>query len=517
MFQNIPTQDTFGLFNNNDHLGTIPTSNPSLQFHVEIVDLILQETGTYNDHYNRPYKAVMSEDNINSILSSVIQNNLQAGAGIFASVAPEVLDIQGRVDSTNLIHIPHGWGETRLRFMLQVREMPIKFPGSVFYTFLQGFTESKDVSMQTSQINPDMKFFVNSWVRIQEYTEQTPNGPKKIQRVQNSAQAINGMLVADQTGLQQTKYMRPMDLIGKVQADVDTELRSGDVFDVRNTNLGGGNTAFNSYQNNTASHYLSRLMTPMAQAIQGIGVGNGHQGPIDTAVSFAAGLEPSINDSPFLMLLNRQLQTIGGATFSMNELALLDPSVGTRTHLRPVDARFQGALSARGRTAGWDSSTSETILATKLVNSIPGFMWTCYLGMISLTITNGMPGGRAETRVHMLRPITNIAPPEYVSKFLMELESMIARDISYNNQLIFNVDINASIIGDIELHVSINGGAKVTFNAPAFGAGILNPVYTRDMESFDNLASGLRTISDSLQTVYNDRNSFAGNSINGNI
>ena len=507
MFQN----QTSDFLNTNQNTLTELNHNVSIQFKVEIVSLILQETGTYNDHYTRSYKASMSHDTINDLVASVVHSNMNTRGTALSSIASGILDVTGRVKESDLIQIPNGWGTRRFRFMLQVRETSVLFPDSVYYTYLQGFTETQDVSLQTRQINPEMRFFINSFFRIQEYVAATPNGPKTSQRVVNSGQIVNGALVADKTGFQPTLYMRPSDVIGKIQTDADAELRSGDVFDIRNTNIGGSNSVLNNFGNNTATNYLSRLLTPMIDSIKSIGFGPGHNNYIDTATSNSIGAEPAYSDSPFMTLLTRRFNMIGAGSFTMNELAAIDPTVGSRTTLTPVENRWSQGLSSRGNSELWETATSETIMATKLVNAIPGLMWQSYIGSASFSMTNSFTGGKVELSFSSIKPITNFAPPEYVKTFIMNMEEIVARDISYNSQMSFSVFVNASIIGDVQLNVSINGGPSVPYVAPAFGSGVLNPVYTHDQQGFNNFADGMRSVMDGLQSVYNEASDFSGN------
>lgn len=514
MITNVNIFDT----NNLGNIGATP--NMAINFNVEIVALTLSETGTYNDHFARSYKANMSHDDVNGVLATVAQSNMNTRGTVFSGLASNILDVDARVNlQTDLINIPNGWGTSRFRFMLQIRETSLKFAGCTYYTYIQGFSESQDVSLQTSQINTEMRFFINNFVRIQETIAQTAQGPRTSQKVVKSGQVLNGVLLADQSNQVPTFYMRPSDVIGKIQTEHDSELKSGDVYDIRNTNIGGSNSVFNSYDNNTATQYFSRLITPMVDSVRSIGFGPGNGGMVDNATSLSLGNEPSYNDSPFMTLLMRRSNVVGAATFSMAELAALDPTVGSRTTLRPVAKEWvQQGLSSRGNSEWWHSATPETVFAVKLINAVPGFMWQNYIGAVSFSMSNGFSGGRVELTLSHLMPITNFAPQEYVSAFLRSMEEMVARDISYNGNVIFAVHVNASILGDVNLQVSLNGGPSVPYTAPAFGSGVLNPVYTHDQGSFNKLASNMQSVMTGLEAIYKESSDFSGNgSMNPNI
>jgi hypothetical protein len=56
-------------------------------------------------------------------------------------------------------------------------------------------------------------------------------------------------------------------------------------------------------------------------------------------------------------------------------------------------------------------------------------------------------------------------------------------------------------MGDINLDITIGARQSVRFVAPAFGSGVLNPVFTGDKGTFERLRDGLGFVTDGLEAV----------------
>lgn len=121
----------------------------------EVKKLLLQETGTYNQMYNRPYEV----DTQGGMLENAISRLEQAKGGLSGSglsgigsmlLRPSASVMQGVSD----VYIPNGWSERRLRFVMEVEVTSKTGSTSIFY--FQGFSEYVGVSMQGS-IDPRMR------------------------------------------------------------------------------------------------------------------------------------------------------------------------------------------------------------------------------------------------------------------------------------------------------------------------------------------------------------------------
>ena len=481
---------------------------------VEVVALHMQETGTYNDMYQRDYVGHLGHDDVNGLLTTMARNNMNTRGNAFSNIASSVIDLDSR-NPTGIL-IPNGWGAKRFRFILQTRERSALFPNTVFYTYIQGFSESMDVSLQTQQLNPNMTFFINNFIRIQEIQVNTAQGPRLQHRVQQSGQLINGILVANQNPGGIAHFLRPVDVLSRVQVMNDAELMSADVTDLRGSSLAGSQSVMSSFGNSTPTTYLSRLLTPIVDAVNQVNYVQGVGNTVDRVVGNAYGNEPTVESMPFLSLLERRLNRPGGATFTMSELAQIDPTVGSRTNVRPVSTQYASALTSRDNSSYWNNAEPETLFAAKLVTSIPALLWSNYIGFASFTFTNAVGGNRVEVKMHQINPITIYTPPEVLNRFMVDLEDVIARDASYNNQIQFTCDVNVSILSDIHMQVSLNGGPKIPYVAPVFTSGVLNPIYTHNHDNFEKFATAMHRVTQGVESISREVSSSISN-LNTNI
>lgn len=478
----------------------IPTIAVQSQYRCEIARLTLQETGTYDDQFARPYQTDARTDQVaNRIFDVVERTNFSPTSGAFNSVAADLLTVVARVDSKDMISIPNGWGTKRCRFFLEVRETSLGLGNEVYYTFVQGFSDYLGVNVGSGSVDPMIRLYPNTFFRVQEYQEQTPNGYRTAYRVVSSGQVLNGVLTINNEITNTVQFLRPCDVMAGVQRSYDSTLVSGDVLDIRSMNPSGFNTVYSNFANNNPSEYLSRLVTPLSRGSLQVGFGPGHTTFVDAAVTNAMAQEPDVESSVFMRTMQSRLGPVSNSCFTMKDLAELDPTVGQRTNFYPVANNFAMGMSQRGLGGSWSAPTYETVIAAKIMNTLPGLMWEHFIGMISITMSNEF--GPAIPMTDNVRLVTKAAPRGMYDRFLAMLTERLAVDISQNNNLKFKIVVNASVLGDISMSVSLNGGAAVDYCAPAFGNGILNPVYSQGTASYDNLVTGISQVAVNIDQV----------------
>lgn len=488
-------------------MSTLPTVSVQSQYRCEIVGLTLQETGTYNDQFARPYQTDVRTENVaNRIYDVVERANFSPTSGAFNNVVADVLTVNPRVSANDFIAIPNGWGQNRCRFFLEVRETSLGLGGETYFTFVQGFSDYFGVNAATSSIDPNIRLFPNTFFRFQEYTEQTMNGPRKSYRVVSSGQVLNGILTINDEIGSSVNFLRPCDILAGVQVAYDQSLVSSDVLDLRSMNPSGFNTVYSSFSNNSPSEYLSRLVTPLSRGSLTVGFGPGHSTFVDTAVTNAGAMEPDVHSSIFMETMVARLGPMSSSCFTMTDLAQLDPTVGQRTSYRPISNEYLGRLPQRGLTENWDMPKFETVIAAKIMNTLPGLMWEHFIGMVSIAMSNEF--GPAIPQVDNIRLITKAAPRGMFERFVAMLTERLATDISQNNNIKFSININASVLGDVMMQVSVNGGAPIPYQAPAFGNGILNPTYARGDASKTSLVESITHVASQIDTIA--RNHHAG-------
>ena len=485
-----------------DQLTGIPSVSVQSQYRCEIVSLTLQETGTYDDQFSRPYQTHAQDERVANMIYDVVdRNNYSPTSGAFNAVAPQILTVNPNVSDNALIRIPNGWSANRCRFFLEVRETSMGLGNETYFTFVQGFSDYFGINTATSSIDPNIRLFPNTFFRFQEITEQTPNGPRKGYRVVSSGQVLNGILTINNELSNSVNFLRPCDILAGVQVQFDQSLVSADVLDLRSMNPSGFNTVYSSFANNSPSEYLSRLLTPLGRSSLTVGYGPAHSTFVDSAVTMAGSMEPDVQSSVFMQTMIARLGPMSSSCFTMTDLAQLDATVGQRTSYRPVSREYQGRLPQRGMMNSWDDASVHTQIAAKIMNTLPGLMWEHFIGMISISMTNRIAnGGPVLPMVDNVRLITKAAPRGMFERFIGMLSERMAVDISLNNAIDFDLNINASVLGEVTIMISVAGVSK-TYQAPAFGNGILNPTYANGTDSKTNLVNGIGQVANLIDTI----------------
>ena len=119
---------------------------------MNVVKLIIQKTGTFNEQYRRPYSTNLTANVEQNILNSVNgRQNIKA-----STVAGAAMDFiaPSATPETN-VPIANGWGTPRLRFLLEIQH--VDHMGVKNNEYVTGYTEHSDVSMN-GLVDPKMTF-----------------------------------------------------------------------------------------------------------------------------------------------------------------------------------------------------------------------------------------------------------------------------------------------------------------------------------------------------------------------
>jgi hypothetical protein len=157
-------------------------------------------------------------------------------------------------------------------------------------------------------------------------------------------------------------------------------------------------------------------------------------------------------------------------------------------------------MSQRGITESWEVPSQETLVATKVMNTLPGLMWENFVGTVSFSMTNDFGGTIMPVFDHM-QMISDAVPRGIAEHFVTQLSTQFASNITMNNNLRVRLTVNASVLADIIVTVSVNGGPSTPYQAPAFSNGILNPVYTRNNSNYNTLVDSIYHISTLVDQV----------------
>jgi hypothetical protein len=472
--------------------------NTQGKLHIE--KLFLQETGTFNQQFARPYVADVCDNNL-SALSERISSATRLSPSM--TISPALLSgmhssvIRPATNVERPITIINGWNERRFRFTLEVHEdSPVG--GTYVYQFY-GYSEYFDLS-HGGEINPNMVFFINGYNRMSRMM--ASNGTGLVDHLSDTCGIVNGNTLAENNA--QLYGLRTEDLLVTLQSGYITG--NSDVthqHDVMDTRIGLKNKVFStSRYNQIPSNYLSRLVDTYrsAQVMQEYGEGNHNV------------LERSIGTvheaSPFENRFIRDLSISRGMNFAVSDFTIqqlmhLDLEFNaSKVYYQPVEDL--GMLS-NGCSEDWNGRDNNTLIASTLARSVPSLMISCGLVVANFTSTNQTLNGLPET--NFVSPAVTIATMEPIrlqQKFLTRFNTEILPDITSGNLIPVQLFITADVKNEIHINISVEGYAPDLYIFPCFCDSLLQPTVTTDSSHLSNLIVGVESMLESISLFNTD-------------
>ena len=450
---------------------------------MNVVKLIVQETGTYNGQYRRPYTTVLNAQTADAIFDAV--NGKQSiSAAMMAGTAMNFITPVATPEAQ--VIIPNGWNTPRLRFLLEVCQ--VDNMGMSITEHITGYTEYSDQSYG-DRLDPKMRFFINNISQTRQVKQVTPLGTQSYHSLIDSSQVVvnnqyNGMM-----GANKVYGLRPENVLNQID---EVDLRSG---------LEPGDTMFNtttaiisqpvksSRKNNIAPVYVASMLDGYAQTARADGDNKTHSDLVSSTIPLVE--SQSYTTDPFLMFMQRINASKGfgatlGNSFTLEDLVKLDTNTPNVTKL----AKFaQGGVHQTGQTNDWGGSDGITTFAATLAQALPSYLSQFCFNRINFTATNYTQTGEIATVVTNVKGFNNSQDlSSVITSFIFRLNTELLRGLSYNNQMPFQIEVNCDLIGETWIELSLNGEPMVTYVYPSFCDALATPVVTTNAAVLDNIA-----------------------------
>jgi hypothetical protein len=466
---------------------------------VRVVKMIMQESGTYNPMYQRPYQSHIDGHTMDGIINRVAESNAPTIDGaLMAGLASNMITPSATAGAE--LGIPLGWTERRIRFLLEVA---IATPnrGELNY-YIQGFTSHLGVQ-PSGAVDPSMEFIINSIILVARNQIQTPSGTVMMDTVAESYHVINGQIIQQYVDrpLGAAYSMRPQDIFSGAQAAA-----VGDSYSFHNNgeHLTDTRTRINTMPirskraNNLPSAYLAEIVDTYHTSRKMVDYGQGHSDIIGLSQNFLH--EGIVSDNFFIRELSHIKGVSHTTSFSMGDLIQMDPNVQRVTNylaLGPARAQTHSA----GQTAYWNGSDRDTLVATILLNAIPAVMMDLMISKIAFTSTNHDYSGRMNTVISGAQSLTNIDLTSNFDVFIRRLEREIMFDVTYANQDQYMIMVNADLFGDTSVTVAMGSNPPTTYTAPSFCDSLMVPVITGSKDNFYGVVHDFEHLMDSVGQV----------------
>jgi len=475
-----------------------------------IVGLMIQDTGTYSQQVSRPYQAVTQGyalDSLTRRIEDVSRNDPLAKingtliSGLSTSLVSPVAAWERK------LYIPNGWEEPRLHFALEVH-LDTHFGTEIY--FFQGYTEYKDVSLMSGHINPDMMFFINSFLRVnrsQDHSGLSSMGYRDV--IVESAQVIDGQIHSMNydmnqnlgMGHQSVYTLRPEDIFTGIQGSYLTQYAAGinepNILDDRQDQ---SHSAIRSRRaNGIPSNFLSSVVGNYRSASMLADMGQGSDDVYGRAIQ--SSWEGRVYENPFIHALSEMKGSPGGADithFTVNDLSLLDPTIGQKTHYNELMPTVR--LSSHGDTGNnWLNATRETQIATILTHAVAGLMTQNMLVAVAFSSTNMTITGEFHTEFmpDLGQAVTTADMRMFYANFQQRLETEVMPDLVTppgGGIIPIHVIVTANLYSETRIELSIDGAPHEIFVTPSFCDSITSPIVTTDINAYHGLVTGIEEI-----------------------
>jgi hypothetical protein len=456
---------------------------------IRITKLLIHETGTYNPQYRRPYDTRMETNTINIFTDALCDVNRYT-PGAIGGLANKFISPSATPEKQ--LTITNGWGERRLRFLMEVTYNSHLGEGPK--EIILGYTEFNGISMER-RIDPNMRFYVNSIMETRTTTMHGPTGSYSQNGIISGSHVIvdNGWEGAYTKDRDQN--MRPTDVYTAMTRLQLHGLDQGDIYDTRAIS---SNRAIKSNRSNaSAANYVSKIFNGYSTAVRESAFGAGEHSIMDAARNKVP--EASAPDDPFLSaIMNIRGDPALGNTFTINDLKRLDPNVGNVITAITTSHQTQAITHYAGQTADWGASTIEVSNATILSQSVPGLLMDVALMRIVFKSTNRVVGGGVVTTLMDAQGFSAGDLSNQLAVFVSRLESEILRDISYNNAIDFAIEMHLDMLGETKVSISMGGGPFYDFVTPQFADALMTPVISGINDRVMTVAHDFQLLSEHL-------------------
>lgn len=466
--------------------------------------LLITETGTYHDQFIRPlHLDVRAENiaNVNAAISStgsISPSNLAGITGEFFKVSaiPEAV-----------APLVNGWNTKRCRFLM---EIAYERAGMRTSEMVSGYSDHLGVStINGTHLDPNMVFYVNNITTIRVDPIFTADGAvQHVSRVVDNSHVLNDHL-SSTTNPNQAYWerpnmydIRPQDVVHTLSLGLELEkYNPHQVLD--GVSILRSESKLSNRANNVPVTYASKLLNAFNTAQAGMLVTGGEE--------FYTEVSGMVRDSlaahsAFLNKI-RNVTSVGGGKFTWSDLLAIDPSLNQRKSyvpLREVTKDFYTTADSQQ----WSGADLTTQYATILAQVIPSLMAEVGLTQINFTSTNNYNLGATlgiTTRVisgNTFSSGISLAGPSEV--FKQRFEAHVLKDLTYNNQLQFNLVANFDLIGESKIQLSVDNGPLTPYTVPSFADNSFSPMLTFNPALPNQVASQMLTMFESINLPFNN-------------
>lgn len=457
--------------------------------------IIIIRAGTYEDMTRRSYIANATADNIEAF-RQVTRDGSTVTPQSVAGVAGQLIQPEG--SPSGLAFIENGWGEYRARFMMEVESTSPM--GSVVCQLISGYTDYVGYTASGS-IDPQMKMYFNNIVSFNRNVINNPTGENATYRTYDASQLLYSSPQFDSQGAylnHRVTTLTPGDVVRTIGTQ---QYGDSGVQDFRGIFM-SSNIAKNKRSNGLAAQYLSSTVQSLSNEL--LKPDNDLFELANRAASKVS--EPQLYQDPFITSLRMnvpEFDSLGYVTYQ--SLSNFFPETNNNTLLIDNTASVGnvGAMqlggAVRGVSASWTGSEMETVQATMLSQAVPSLMMDLMLTSIKFSATNKtLMGGQVSVTIHGYRTfVTDFDMETPLRLFVDRIQTEVLNDLSYGNQIPFELDMSIDILGDTFISLVLLSH-RFDYQLPSFCDALMTPVIANSVLNLNQMAYGIKNIVDAV-------------------
>ena len=484
-----------------------------------VEELVLFQTGTYNDQFRRDYRVNGGNQNgyMNAMdkLNEVTRDGTNLNATAIAQAGLTIIAPATEATPQSFVQLPNGWGQERFIFMMKVR-VTQAMSNIINYYYLTGYTDTNEVSL-SGHIASNLAFYINNSCLVREIsnvihgalvpqltgvqisqvlTGQHHTGMSALGPTGNNDYQMLPSTIAEMAGSLATTQFVPAGMPGQLGQPNQPMLDTTPMF------FKGSMLQFRD--NNMPNRWLSRYL-------QGYSVGMADSYNDETNTNMFKAMagsipEPLFQNDEVLTLLKRNSmfgdRNRGFVTWQ--ELCQVSPGLDGRTTVNRVRPQDLAYLQQAGTSESWGAATRNAWAATIVSQIVPSIMAPLMLTRITFTLTNMVLGGGWQVQIHsnaadlygtnqyggatndqyVITPksfmSSNVDISNYLEQFRLRILTELAPALLYSPDWPIHLTVDAQLMRDTVIDISVAGEMKEHFVFPTFADNLLAPVLTNN-------------------------------------
>lgn len=470
---------------------------------VHIQSLMMVEVSGYHDQWLRPYQTNINARNLERVTDAISHYNGSVPGNQLATITREMIlpsayteKVKGQNKS---IQIPNGWGQSRFTFSLIVS---VTRNGIETIEMVNGYTDVMDIAKDRHGnvlISPDTLFYINSISTVK--TSRKGGRYGGVPLITDSYSVFGGSTGKEPYHGSNVIKMTPDNIIESTELSgmLDASSLPSSNVQVIEPKMVSFLPSLSSRKNNSPTHYLGKTISAYHRSVElGMNVGMGdYTSVIDQARSAIS--DKGISETEFIYLLSLDKSVMGHTTsFTYRKLCQLDPTIDARAGVTLT------SYSSNQNTAPWSAPTIETQTAAIVSNMVTNLMLNYSLTELVFQSTNMITQSHhyfdsadSVTRVEKIHGLNSQVDYRQVHKMIEEIiDEELVPVISANNNIGYDLYVNASINLDISITITIDGSPDrdVVFVFPSFADSLNSPMLTTDPQTYNRVTDDIGTI-----------------------